>query len=208
MTTTLSPNANELRALCALPTHEALPRVAAFLADLVRDRSFLDSHVLPALEGARDAEGWYVARRWDDPEDSFSMQLFVWPAGTRTEIHDHSSWGAYACASGTVFEERYERLDDGSRHQHARIEEAWHLSWSPKDGASTVLPGDGGIHRVGNPHQEAAVSVHLYGPRLGEVDGRDYDPSRDHVCDRPDDAEGEMPENAIREWPFNGHRVS
>jgi hypothetical protein len=26
--------------------------------------------------------------------------------------------------------------------------------------------------------------VHLYGPRLGEVDGHDYNPSRDHVCDR------------------------
>jgi hypothetical protein len=105
-------------------------------------------------------------------------------------IHDHSSWGAYACASGTVFEERYERLDDGSRHEHARLEEAWHLLWSPEDGASTVLPGNGGIHRVGNPYEGTAVSVHLYGPRLEPVDGRDYDPSRDYVCDRPDDPEG------------------
>jgi hypothetical protein len=27
----------------------------------------------------------------------------------------------------------------------------------------------------------------LYGPRLEEIDGRDYDPSRDYVCDRMDD---------------------
>jgi hypothetical protein len=26
--------------------------------------------------------------------------------------------------------------------------------------------------------------MHLYGPRLGILDGRDYDPSRDFVCDR------------------------
>jgi hypothetical protein len=26
--------------------------------------------------------------------------------------------------------------------------------------------------------------VHLYGPRMGTIDGRDYDPSRDYVCDR------------------------
>jgi hypothetical protein len=26
--------------------------------------------------------------------------------------------------------------------------------------------------------------VHLYGPQLGELDGRDYDTSRDYVCDR------------------------
>jgi hypothetical protein len=29
--------------------------------------------------------------------------------------------------------------------------------------------------------------VHLYGPRIGEVDGRDYDISRDYVRDRRED---------------------
>jgi hypothetical protein len=99
-------------------------------------------------------------------------------------VHDHSSWGAYACAAGTVFEERYKRLDDGSRFEHARLERDWRLSWSPEDGASTVLPGNDGIHRVGNPYEDVAVSVHLYGPRTNALDGRDYDPSRDYVCDR------------------------
>src|SRR5918995_3075881 len=159
-TMTVTPDAVELQNLSAQPTERALPRAAAFLADLVQDRSFLKSHVLPVLVEADDAERWYVARRWDAPDGSFSLQMFVWPEGTRTMIHDHSSWGAYACAAGTVLEERYERLDDGSRFEHARLEEAWHLSWSPRDGASTVLPGSGGIHRVGNPHNEAAVSVH------------------------------------------------
>jgi predicted metal-dependent enzyme (double-stranded beta helix superfamily) len=186
-TAALAPEAVELQDITTLPTPQALPLAATFLADLVQDRSFLDSHVLPVLEEARDAERWYVARRWDAQDRSFSLQVFVWPVGTRTMIHDHSSWGAYACAAGTVLEERYERLDDGSRHEHARLREVWQLPWSPRDGASTVQPGDGGIHRVGNPYVETAVSVHLYGPRLGEVDGRDYDPSRDYVCDRLDD---------------------
>jgi len=51
MATTPSPNAAELRALCALPTGEALPPSTAFLADLVRDRSISNSHVLPVLGG-------------------------------------------------------------------------------------------------------------------------------------------------------------
>ena len=84
----------------------------------------------------------------------------------------------------SVLEERYERLDDGSRLEHALLKQVWRLSWSPEDGVSTVLSGDGGIHRVGNPGSKTAISVHLYGPRLGEADGRDYDPSRDYVCDR------------------------
>jgi len=188
---TYAPDSIELGELAARPTAQALPRAAAYLADLVQDDRFLGSQIQAVLDGARGAEEWYVARRWEDPERYFSLQVFVWPAGTRTMIHDHSSWGAYACAAGTVFEERYERLDDGSKFEHARLKEAWHLFWSPEDGASTVLPGNGGIHRVGNLSDETAVSVHLYGPRLEEIDGRDYEPSRDYVCDRLDEDQGD-----------------
>ena len=179
-----TPHANELRKLSELPTEPALRRAAAFLTGLVKDPDFAGSQILPLLEEARDSEGWYVARRYDGEDGAYSMQVFVWPPGTGTKVHDHSSWGAYCCAWGSVLEERYDRLDDGSRAEHARLEKVWQLSWSPGDGASTVLPGDKGIHRVGNPGESTAISAHLYGLRMGEVDGRDYDPSRDHVCDR------------------------
>ena len=127
-----------------------------------------------------------MAYRDDDP-DSYSLQVFVWPPGSATRIHDHSSWGAFCCVVGSVQEERYERIDDGSLPDHARLKKLWRLEWSRKDGISTVLPYERGIHRVGNPSGEPAISVHLYGPRLGEIDGRDYDPSRDYVCDRAED---------------------
>jgi len=184
MMTLLANSPNELRSICELPTGSALPRAARFLADLVREPVFLGSQILPLLEEAEYADGWYVARRYDAPDGAYSLRVFVWPAGTGTKIHDHSSWGAYACALGSVLEERFDRTDDGSRPEYARLRKAWQLSWSPEDGASTVLPADGGIHRVGNPGESPAVSVHLYGPRLEDVDGRDYDPSRDYVCDR------------------------
>ena len=185
MTTSLAPYARELRRISGLPTETALRRAASFLTRLTEDRDFLGTQILPLLREAREgSEGWYVARR-DDPEDgAYSLQVFVWPPGTATRIHDHSSWGAYSCALGSVLEERYERLDNGSHPDHARLKKSWQLTWGPEDGASTVLPGDGGIHRVGNPGSGVAVSVHLYGPKTGEVDGRDYDPSHDYVCDR------------------------
>jgi hypothetical protein len=31
--------------------------------------------------------------------------------------------------------------------------------------------------------RQAAISLHLYGPRTGSLDGHDYDPMRDFVCD-------------------------
>lgn len=186
MTTSLAHETNELRKISELPTESALRRAATFLADMVKDPAFFEAEILPLLQEAKGAKDWYVAHRYDAEDGSFSLQTFVWPPGTGTRIHDHSSWGAYCCASGTVLEERYERLDDGSRAEHARLEKIWQLWWSPEDGASTVLPGDEGIHRVGNPGESPAISVHLYGPRLGAVDGRDYNPSRDYVCDRQD----------------------
>ena len=184
MATALAPYTGRLQRLSELSTEWALPQAAHLLTRLTKDPGFLRYEVLPLLREARDGEGWRVARRYD--EGSYSLQIFVWPAGTGTKIHDHSSWGAYRCVVGSVLEERYERLDDGSREGHARLREAWQRAWGPEHGVSTVQPGDGGIHRVSNPGEGGAISVHLYGPRTGEVDGRDYDPSRDHVCDRRD----------------------
>jgi predicted metal-dependent enzyme (double-stranded beta helix superfamily) len=187
-TTSRAVDERALRDLSELPTELALERAAPFLARLVGDLDFREAEILPLLEEARGMQGdWYVARSYEDREHSYSLQIFVWPPGTETKIHDHSSWGVYCCAVGSVLEERYERLDDGSRLDHAHLKKIWRLMWSTEDGASSVLPDDGGIHRVGNPGDSVAISMHLYGPRLREVDGRDYDPSRDYVCDRRED---------------------
>ncbi len=70
------------------------------LSRLVRDPAFLDSHVLPSLEEVRKAKDWYVAYRQDDPVCSHSLQVFVWPPGSATRIHDHTSWGAFCCVIG------------------------------------------------------------------------------------------------------------
>ena len=180
-----APGVDRLREISGSSAGVALPQATHFLSRLVKDPGFLRGEILPLLEEAGAREDWYVARRYDDAEGLYSLQIFVWPPGSRTRVHDHSSWGAYCCATGTVLEERYERRDDGSVSGHARLEKAWQLSWSSADGSSTVQPGDEGIHRVGNEGEEVAISVHLYGPRTGAVDGRDYDPSRDYVCDRP-----------------------
>src|SRR5215203_6490364 len=183
MTTLLAPETNELQKLSELPAELALQQAAPFLAHLVKDPAFLETEILPLLEEARGTEeDWYVAHSYKD--HSFTLQVFVWPPSTETRIHDHSSWGVYCCVVGSVLEERYERLDDGSRLDHARLKKVWQLRWSREDGASTVLPYEEGIHRVGNTGESPAISMHLCGPPMGEVDGRDYDPSRNYVCDR------------------------
>jgi predicted metal-dependent enzyme (double-stranded beta helix superfamily) len=170
-----------------LPSEPTLRDAIPVLSRLVWDPDFLVSLVLPLLEEAGRATDWYVAYRHDDPDRSCSLQIFVWPPGSKTKVHDHSSWGAFCCVADSVLEERYERADDCSLRDFARLKKNWQLEWRREDGISTVLPYERGIHRVSNPTQEPAISVHIYGPRLGDIDGRDYDPSQNHVCDRLED---------------------
>lgn len=186
MATITLPSAQEgeLEALAALPLELALREAVPSLVCLADNPAFLNTHVLSLLQEAREAENWYVAHICNGQDDSYSLQVFVWPPGTRTQIHDHTSWGVYCCVVGCVLEERYDRLDDGSQPDRAILKKVWQLWWSREDGASTVLPYEGGIHRVGNPSDSPAISMHLYGPRMGELDGRDYDPSQNYVCDR------------------------
>jgi predicted metal-dependent enzyme (double-stranded beta helix superfamily) len=187
-TMTLPVDTDQLQWFSELSAEPALMRAAPFLVRLVKDPTFIEGEIRPLLEEARGAVGdWYVAHSYGGKDHTYSLQVFVWPPSTETKIHDHTSWGVYCCAVGSILEERYERLDDGSRLDHARLRKFRQRIWSKEDGASSVLPRDGGIHRVGNPSDDIAISVHLYGPRLGEVDGRDYDPSCDYVCDRRED---------------------
>ena len=183
----------KLEELFELPPEHAVREAVSILDCLARNSAFLDAYVHPLINEATGAGNWYVAHSCEGKNGSYSLQVFIWPPGTRTQIHDHTSWGAFCCVVGSVLEERYERLDDGSQLNRARLKKVWQLSWSKEDGASTVLPYDEGIHRVGNPGTGIAISVHLYGPIMGEVDGRDYDPSRDYVCDRAVVPEGSQP---------------
>jgi predicted metal-dependent enzyme (double-stranded beta helix superfamily) len=185
VTLTSPVDTNQLQRFSELPTEPALQQAAPFLVHLVRDPEFFEGQIRPLLDEARGAAGdWYVAHSYEGEDRTYSLQVFVWPPNAETKIHDHTSWGVYCCAVGSVLEERYERLDDSSRLGYACLKKIWQLSWSREDGVSTVLPYEGDIHRVGNPGASTAISVHLYGPQMGEVDGRDYDPSRNYVCDR------------------------
>jgi predicted metal-dependent enzyme (double-stranded beta helix superfamily) len=170
---------------------EGLSRLDAALAirearPLVRRLAYqgLDAHldVSPPTRGADPA--WRTLAE----VDGCVLQLFVWPVGARTPIHDHTSWGVYACVAGQLSEQRYVRLDAGDQAGEAHLRQDWRALWTPGD-QSTLLPYAGGIHRVSNAAMTPAISLHLYGPRASDIDGRDYDPSRDRVCDRAPELE-------------------
>ncbi len=93
--TLLAPNMSKSNVLLAPSMRIHLGEAVSYLNRLVMEPALL-ALVLPLLR--RESEGWYVAHRWRAPDESYSLQVFVWPPGTATRVHDHASWGAYACA--------------------------------------------------------------------------------------------------------------
>jgi hypothetical protein len=61
-----------------------LREATSLLARLVMDPASLAARVFPLVEEAEKKEGWYVAHSHETPDGSCSLQVFVWPPGTRT----------------------------------------------------------------------------------------------------------------------------
>jgi predicted metal-dependent enzyme (double-stranded beta helix superfamily) len=160
--------------IATLAPGEALREAEAVLRGLTPFLSARVGDVLATAPRAAASPDFVTVAR----SQAFALELFRWPPGARTPIHDHTSWGIYVCLTGQLGEERYASVDGV-----ARLRREWTRLWLPND-ASTLMPYEGGIHRVRNAGLTTAVSLHLYGPRVSDLDGRDYEPARSFVCDR------------------------
>src|SRR5829696_4342552 len=160
---------SELEKLSDFSPELALQAAGPILTNLVSNREFLDLQVLPHLGQSGWTREWYVAHRHDGADGSYSVQVFVWPPGSATRIHDHSCWGAFCCAVGSLVEERYERLDDGSEPNSAHLREVWRLVWRREDGVSSVLPYEGGHPPGRKPKQRDSYLRAPLRSKIGEA---------------------------------------
>lgn len=103
-----------------------------------------------------------------DRANRFVVMSLVWLPGQATPVHDHSCWGVMGLITGELEEVLYERLDDGSRPDYAELEEAGRQRVSPAS-TSSILPPYREIHRIGNATDGAAISIHVYGRDLDEI---------------------------------------
>src|SRR6266536_710169 len=113
--------ASELHRLASLP-----PQLAIAEAHPTLDRvepEHLPSAALAPAPGQPSISTVHADR------SGRTLQVFVWPAGVWTPIHDHASWGIYMCLDGRLIEDRFTREDDGSQFSRAHLRQAWRRVW-------------------------------------------------------------------------------
>ena len=69
---------------------------------------------------------------YEDPEFGFVVNGLIKAPGTRTPIHDHAhNWTLYGVLDGSETIERYERVDDGAKPEHAELRQTGHFRVGP-----------------------------------------------------------------------------
>jgi predicted metal-dependent enzyme (double-stranded beta helix superfamily) len=160
-----------------LDPHPAMPilikDVSRLLYRLCRDGSWLapENRV-----GRDDSYARHLLHK--DPQNRFVVLSLIWRPGQGTPIHDHSCWGVMGVMENALEETIYERLDDGSRPDYAEIRETQGGQVSAGS-TSYLLPPYHEIHAIGNTGDRDAVSIHVYGRDIDEVNV--FEPSSNSV---------------------------
>jgi predicted metal-dependent enzyme (double-stranded beta helix superfamily) len=146
-------------------------RETAELVASVLERHLPSPSILTPEQRAGDPDTFRSHVLHSEPDGSFSIVALVWRPGQTTRIHDHVTWGAFAVIQGVEHEELF-TLDE----EDACLVEVGNTVNATGDVSGFVPPGD--IHRVRNPGNLIAISIHIYGTdvsRLGSSVRRDYD---------------------------------
>jgi hypothetical protein len=110
----------------------------------------------------------------------FSVRLAIYEPGEYTIIHDHSSWGVFGTVFGPLEIIKYQRLDDGSVDNYAKLAETKRLFLEPTD-TDYILPLNNGIHRIGNPRDQLILTSSVYGNPIRRLFINGFDINNDWV---------------------------
>ncbi len=111
------------------------------------------------LDGLAPADPSAVSRTlaWCDPSNRFGIWVLWWPPGSATPIHNHHCSCAFGVYRGRIEEVLY-RIDGGNDGRVAEAERYIRVPGYVGGGSLESRV----IHRMRNPGDELAASVHLY----------------------------------------------
>ncbi|NVJ98683.1 MAG: cysteine dioxygenase family protein [Alphaproteobacteria bacterium] len=97
------------------------------------------------------------------PSGFFSVLQLEWQPGAETPVHGHNAWGCVGVISGEIGCETFKRCDvseDGVASTGA--------IQAGRGAIATVNPDPEGIHRLFNPTDRVATTLHIYGMDLSD----------------------------------------
>lgn len=95
-----------------------------------------------------------------DPLDRYTVVSLVWDRDQGSPIHAHHTWCGVGVYSGTISETFF--VTDRDTLQPLR-------SIARGEGSVSFDSGGTGIHRISNPGQGIAVSIHVYGIGAAQI---------------------------------------
>jgi predicted metal-dependent enzyme (double-stranded beta helix superfamily) len=117
---------------------------------------------LPARFAASSEESYRQYLLYLDPAKRFSVVSFVWGAGQRSPIHNHTTWGLIGVLRGSESEQHYVRTVDGSL---SAVGELHIVSPGSVDAVSSDKDE---LHSVANALTDrSSISIHVYGGNIG-----------------------------------------
>jgi predicted metal-dependent enzyme (double-stranded beta helix superfamily) len=99
-----------------------------------------------------------------DGDGLYSVVVMVWGAGQCTPLHDHSgTWCVECVASGKIRVTRYD-LVGSAAGQLLEFREAGRVEAGRGEAGALIPPFE--YHKIENPYDEQAVTIHVYGGEM------------------------------------------
>ena len=123
-----------------------------------------DDRWLPDAFAQADPGGYRQYLLHCDPLERFSVVSFVWGAGARTPVHDHTVWGLVGMLRGAESCREY-APEGGDRVVDRGVEHVMRPGM-----IEAVSPTIGDWHVVANALPDrSSISIHVYGGNIGAV---------------------------------------
>ncbi|MFQ5702244.1 MAG: hypothetical protein ACE5HU_10415 [Acidobacteriota bacterium] len=99
-----------------------------------------------------------------DPTGRFEVVVMAWSPGQETPVHDHAGiWCVEGVVEGTIQVSRYD-LKGEIQEDVAHLEEREVIRAGLGRCGALIPPVE--YHRIANPYEELALTIHVYGGRM------------------------------------------
>jgi predicted metal-dependent enzyme (double-stranded beta helix superfamily) len=129
------------------------------LSALIKQGPVLPDQVRRPVEGGYGRHLLYA-----DPKGRFEIVVMTWSPGQETPVHDHSGiWCVEGVAEGIIDVTRFDMKESVDRDT-VRMEEVGHIRAGLGQCGALIPPVE--YHRIANPYEKLAITIHVYGGRM------------------------------------------